>query len=268
MLEVPRKQILLYLENKKLEPIQDATNLDPAYLRARMRTQILPNLSSLFGKEVSNNLALLGNRAQELNSYLDRKTDEALLLVRRGPWGVCLPPCIAEPVELRHLLQRMGLACNRLLLDALVKALISRQANRRICSTMIADRGWFFLLSKQFPRFGAPIDVKEGIFHSGDWRIEIQPCGQSSETVSNWSDVWLGTFSLSVPEDGYRIELPETLGALRNMLNEKKVPAFLRAHLPHIYWQGKWAGDLLSGRKIPGKEKYRIQFSYDPTPSF
>jgi tRNA(Ile)-lysidine synthase len=267
LLEVNRKEISTYLENKKLESIQDATNFDPAYLRARMRTQIFPHLSALFGKEVAGNLSLLGKRAHELNDYLNRRTNEAFQLVMRGPWGLCLPPCILEPIELRHLLQRMGIFCHRSLLDDLVKALLERQPNRKVGSIMVADRGWFFCLSQPQPRFLEPVSVKEGVFYSGDWRIEIVSSGNDVQSASDWRHVWLGTFSLSVPEGMYQIALPPNLGAFRKMLNEKKVPAFLRPHLPAIYQEGKWAGDFLSGQKIPGNEKYRIHFFYVPTGS-
>ncbi|MBU6446343.1 MAG: tRNA lysidine(34) synthetase TilS, partial [Verrucomicrobia bacterium] len=72
-LSLTRPEILDYLQSKELCPFEDASNQDPAYLRARMRTSLFPYLNAQFGKETRRNLCLLSTRAHELKDYLDRK---------------------------------------------------------------------------------------------------------------------------------------------------------------------------------------------------
>lgn len=144
LLEVSRREIIAYVEQKKLKVISDQTNFNPAYLRARMRLEILPSLASSFGKEIGGNLALLGRRAFELKDYLDRKTDEAFSGLKKESWGWVLPCLSTEPVEVRHLLQRLKIPFTRDVLEGLVDALVRKAPNRRFNKVFLADRGSFF----------------------------------------------------------------------------------------------------------------------------
>jgi tRNA(Ile)-lysidine synthase TilS/MesJ len=76
LLGVDKTSLRAWLEKRRLEPIEDRTNLDPRYLRARMRTAILPELERHFGKEVSENLRRLGDAAKELGDYLARQVQK------------------------------------------------------------------------------------------------------------------------------------------------------------------------------------------------
>jgi tRNA(Ile)-lysidine synthetase, N-terminal domain len=149
LLSAPRSEVLAYLEKKELSSIDDKTNGDPSYLRARMRVDILPTLARSFGKEISGNLALLGQRSLELQEYLDRKTDPFLAQLRKGPFGWVLPPGPSELLEMRHLLQRLGLSFSRFVLEGLADALIRKQPNRVFGPRLIADRGYFFIWQKK-----------------------------------------------------------------------------------------------------------------------
>ena len=73
LLSIPKKKLYLWLEKKGIQPLEDPTNQDPAFLRARMRTEIFPELGKRFGKEVGENLRRLGTSVQELKEYLDKK---------------------------------------------------------------------------------------------------------------------------------------------------------------------------------------------------
>jgi len=61
LLSVRKKRLETYLSQKHLTPFQDKTNLDPAYLRGRMRSKIFPDLEVAFGKQIGNNLVKLGH---------------------------------------------------------------------------------------------------------------------------------------------------------------------------------------------------------------
>lgn len=73
LLSVPKKILRDWLEKRSLLSMEDPTNEDPQFLRARMRKEIFPELNRLFGKEISGNLCKLGRQAQELDSYFYQK---------------------------------------------------------------------------------------------------------------------------------------------------------------------------------------------------
>ncbi|MBS0625855.1 MAG: tRNA lysidine(34) synthetase TilS [Verrucomicrobia bacterium] len=227
LLEVPRVELKAYLASKNLQPIDDATNSDPAYLRARMRKKILPDLAENFGKAISHNLALLGRRAYEFRDYLDRKTDLALKKIQKGPWGLYLPVDLEEPIEVRHLLQRTQIPFSREILEGLTEALIRKLPQQKFGSRLIADRGNFFYLAEKMPLFQDPILVKKGVYRSGDWQVAVE-AGPLPEKL-DWEGIWQGNFSMALPEDSW-IETPKKG-------YRKEVPPFLRPHFPIFSWR-------------------------------
>lgn len=67
-----KQQILFYLQENQIPYFEDPTNLDPRFLRGRMREQILPRLSKEFGKNISPTLCRLGKQSQELADFIDQ----------------------------------------------------------------------------------------------------------------------------------------------------------------------------------------------------
>jgi tRNA(Ile)-lysidine synthase len=65
---------LLQVSKKELQAYKggwvDPTNLDPKYLRGKMRKELFPFLKERFGKEVAPPLARIGQWAQELEEFL------------------------------------------------------------------------------------------------------------------------------------------------------------------------------------------------------
>ncbi|MBS0647767.1 MAG: tRNA lysidine(34) synthetase TilS [Verrucomicrobia bacterium] len=111
LLGLEKKALQEWLARRELKALDDPTNLDPRYLRARMRTQILPELKEHFGKEVSENLRRLGASAEELSDYLARQLEkyEALLVEdheeKRVDFSEHYP---LEPVEIKAFLKKMS----------------------------------------------------------------------------------------------------------------------------------------------------------------
>lgn len=151
LLTIKRSEILTFLEERSLLPIHDPTNLDPAYLRARMRIEIIPSLNQAFGKETTENLILLSERASELRCYLDKKIASAK--VYRGGWGVLVEMEGLERIERRHLLQKIAreesLVLSRPVLETLLNW-IEEGGGREIFvgkteKNFCRERGGFFL---------------------------------------------------------------------------------------------------------------------------
>ncbi len=111
LLNADKASIRAWLEEKGLTPIEDRTNLDPRYLRGKMRTKILPQLEEHFGKEVSGNLRRLGESAQELSDYLSKKLEkyEALVIEDKEEKRVDLSGYYPlEPLEIKAFLKKFG----------------------------------------------------------------------------------------------------------------------------------------------------------------
>jgi tRNA(Ile)-lysidine synthase len=105
-LSIYRSEILEFLEERQLSPFQDPSNADPAYLRAKMRSDLFPFLTERFGKEVTSNLVLLSRRAFELKKYLDEKIEK--ICIQRGAWGILVQLKGLPIIEQRHLLQKIA----------------------------------------------------------------------------------------------------------------------------------------------------------------
>lgn len=115
LLAVPKKEIFAYLETKQLTPFLDPTNLDPAYLRSRMRIETIPFLDQSFGKNIRENLCILSERATELKEYLDKKIEN--VRVERGEKGCRIFCDGLHRIERRHLLQKEKIFFTRAVLE-------------------------------------------------------------------------------------------------------------------------------------------------------
>jgi tRNA(Ile)-lysidine synthase len=110
LLSIPKKKLYLWLEKKGVQPLEDPTNVDPAFLRARMRTEIFPELGKKFGKEIGENLRRLGASVHELKEYLDKKTIPYFQKVVRTRDGleIDLNPFFPfEKVEMKTFLKKL-----------------------------------------------------------------------------------------------------------------------------------------------------------------
>lgn len=70
LLPFSKKKLVEWLDSHNYSYFVDVTNLDPTFLRGRFRTQILPQLSASFGKEVVPSLVRVAENAAELEEYL------------------------------------------------------------------------------------------------------------------------------------------------------------------------------------------------------
>jgi len=111
LLDATKAEIRAWLKTKGLKAIEDRTNLDPSYLRGKMRGAILPQLEDKFGKEVSHNLRRLGESARELSEYLSRKMEkyESLIVEDGEEKRVDLSGYYPlEPVEIKVFLKKFS----------------------------------------------------------------------------------------------------------------------------------------------------------------
>jgi tRNA(Ile)-lysidine synthase len=153
LLGVRKQEIEDYLKKKNLVAIRDATNFDPAYLRARMRLEILPLLSEKFGKNITSNLILLAERASELKHFLDEQI--ASIPIHRESWGLAADLKGLSRILKRHFLQALAkeeaFSFPRSLLESLLDGLEAEAPYLKyiVQSRQIyADRGAVFLFAR------------------------------------------------------------------------------------------------------------------------
>ncbi len=137
LLDVSRGQIMQYLEEKKLSYLEDRTNQDRKYLRTRLRRDVFPFLTEVFGKEISSPLCQIGRDSTELEGYLDRKVAWFLPEIREVAGGVLFDFSRGFPeevIESKHLLRSLfrirGLSIPREILLDLIRFLASSHETR------------------------------------------------------------------------------------------------------------------------------------------
>ncbi len=233
--------------------IDDKTNYDPRFLRARMRIQIIPQLTESFGKEISANLIRLGNTLGELAAEIESEADLWLKNIQRGVLGSYLEipetlSSLKKDALVKKYLNQEGILLSHESYDALLTHLEAGAANRIFISNgpknkkIIVDRGILFIPS-------------EG--HSWtNWEYTFEPTSSILASASTWRDIWQGKAEVVLPQGDYELISPETThlfpggSPIKDWWQEHYVPAFLRPLIPVIGINGKVVHEFLTGKKI------------------
>ncbi len=93
LLSIGPDALRAYLRDNQLSWREDATNQDPAFLRNRIRLELLPLLQSRFNPEIEEALAQLARRAQETYQLVHEQAVAFLTSMSQDTAGnsVCLP---------------------------------------------------------------------------------------------------------------------------------------------------------------------------------
>ena len=250
LLQFPRKEIERYLKDNNLSCIDDETNTSPLYLRSRMRKTILPSLRKEFGKEITENLCLLAERSNELQQYLDEKVLDAKKKLIRGPLGLYLPKSsfsLLKPLEKLHLvksiLQEENIDISRSILQKIVIALDLPSKTYTFSikdAQIIVDKSRLFIflkLLRSMPNHAIALRLGETDF--GPWKITMTKA-TCDLPLEGWENAWKGEARLVLPEGEYQLSVAQKKGKylfpkLKKDWNEKKVPHFMRQHLPIVF---------------------------------
>jgi len=227
-LEVPKEVIRAYIRTHQLKPIDDPTNRDRRYLRARMRAELLPHLKEQLGKEVTSSILRLGSYSSELEDYLERQTEKIQAV--EGPFGKFWDFTAAHPAEVRHLLKKLG--ASKRVLDQVIQALADRRANYLIefgGGELVVDRGLVFHLKPA---------------RSFNYAVTFGPVVVGP--AQDWRSWWQGKISVNIPEGDW--DFGPVCPKFRKIQQQSQVPAFLRDTLPALVLEGKVVGEFLSGK--------------------
>ena len=285
LLMVTKKDILGWLHERGLEGFHDRTNTDPKFLRARLRTDLLPYLSTVFGKEVSSGLCHVGNESAELIRYLDNKVSPYLEGLSSGPFGSLLDlsaKCPEEVVEMKHLLRRFfekeKITFSREMLAQAAHLISIGAADKSLgnCLGKI-DRRRVFSLHSPLPEMASETVLlpKSGVIVWGAWHVSVSPSITKkgftafsmrfhsettnlfiqetfSEEITNWRFLWKGVGQVSLPDGDYFLAPPENnllykeSISLSKWWSDRKVPAFLRHCAPVILQNGRVRHEFLA----------------------
>lgn len=255
LLGITKATILNWLEERNHIAFTDKTNFDARFLRGRFRTQIIPYLAEMFGKEISGNLCHLGDEVQELTLYLSSRIEPFLKPLEVGRMGTFLDlsqDCPQEAVEIKYLLRQLmkqeGLTLSRELVEAACGLIISGQGNRQITvgkKSIHIDRRRIFIAHQSVDVLPPPLLLQEGSYDYGPWHISVvskhnlEPCQSMG-----WKSAWNGGVEVSLPADTYHLApaamqapYPGNHTSISKWWTNEKIPAFLRHRVP-VIWRG------------------------------
>lgn len=281
LLHITKAEILQWLNRYSIPYFSDKTNEDPSFLRARLRTSLIPYLSETFGKEVTSPLCRLGFEAFELQSYLNERIDPYLKKMTSGSSGLFLDlsPEYVIPFELKHLLRKIfGLLSTSPSNQVINKIIELFEKNKGDCEVslgkfkLIIDRKRLFFIKEA--SFYEPLEqftpLTEGVSRYREWTINTRLVSSTdSPTCNNWNNVWRGKCEILLPPGSYFLGPPKmnTSYARCNKISKwwtnHKVPAFIRRSTP-VVWEGeKIVYEFLTGKILekPDKQGLKIQIS-------
>ena len=90
LLTVRKTDLIKWLEERQIQYFQDTTNLDPRFLRSRLRETLMPFVSSHFGKQITPSLCRVGEAAAELGAFLEEQMRPYMSRIRHLPTGIAL----------------------------------------------------------------------------------------------------------------------------------------------------------------------------------
>ncbi len=274
LLRFTKKELQLFLKEKKLSAIDDPTNKDPKYQRSNMRANIIPSLASKFGKEISKNLFLASKRSSEIYSYLSKNTGKYFDMKKEGPFGLYLDFTRfleIDELEKKFLIKRLGnylkIDLSRSIIERIIKFLGAYFTLKINGCKIITYKNILFFLTKE-PFFHKTVALKEGKTIFDMWEIEVLKTASKDTQLSSWEDLWRGESTIYLPVGNYSL-VPPTAGInylnkrLNKWFSESKVPLFLRFCFPVIFKDDKMIYEFLSGKKRVKElktEYYKISF--------
>lgn len=236
-LDVSKEVLVRYLEEKNISFFEDKTNADARFLRARMREQIIPDLSAKFGKSVKEPLLRFGNECKELNDFMRKRFGGRL----NGNDLDCR--FIDSPFELRWVLKEwqrnLNLSLSYASIDSLIQWIQLKEGNKKIplknCQLEV-DRGRLFIRKKPFE----------------EWKVKVETT--LGPEVLGFEEVWKGQVEMLLPEGNFSFcsyfDLKsEDKKHLQKLWSNEKIPAFFREWVPVVTLDGEYFGEFLSLQK-------------------
>ncbi len=223
-----------YLENNKIPYAIDPTNLDGPYLRAKMRSKMIPFLEEVFGKKIQGNVLRFMDEMRELELYLSKKVEYAMNSSISGPYGIFFPKEALdrlENFELGFLLTKAGIRLHETrnrIIEHLQKNDFGKKVIDQNTLAFIEKKGLFILEEELKPKSVFFDQPKKG-----------------------WLSFWKGESGYFNPkEKGGWIPISQLNATCRKKIfkrySEQKIPIFLRNFVYVLEHQGKVIYEFLT----------------------
>lgn len=225
-LDLPKEELLDFLNREGIAYFDDHTNRDPQYLRARMRESLLPALNHVFGKNVVPALVHLGKEAQECRDYLEKMVESKRKPLLESALGFWLLDAGVHPFELRYLLKSWK--CSEKLSRASIDDLIDHYTLGEGSVIYPVDDGQLIVDHRRVFHLKTPLTPQ-------NWKIEKR---KGLSPLLGWQSVFQGRACFLVPDRPLEIgEMDQVLDkkAKENYLkclSSASVPQFLRKSVP------------------------------------
>lgn len=281
LLGVSRAQVIEYLKQRGLPWREDPTNADPAFLRNRVRHELLPYLEARFNPRVREGLArsaalladeagVLAESGHELLSRIARRDGQGVVLARTA---LAAAPRAVARVALRQALDEAGglrgvsLVHVERILDLAASAAPS---GRRLPLPRAREAVFHFAELRVGPRpspptpFAYPVPVPGDVDLPGGLRLLARPAPGPGVSGAE-------TAVVAVPEEGLvvrtrrpgdRVRAGGRELSLKRFLVDRRVPAELRQGLPlvasghSVLWV---PGQVVDGRAESGRRFVRLE---------
>lgn len=264
LLKVTKKQLQAWLDENQLTAFDDYTNFDPKFLRGRFRTEIIPQLSTSFGKEVSLSLCHLAEEAKELRRYFQSTLDPFLERIEKGPFGTLFDLSQDSPDAsfaikylIRQFLRQQDICPSRQIIEAAYQMFLKNKGDLQLDlggRVLHIDRKKLFLLKESSETPPEVLFVKPGSYVYGSWEINVDKDSKAKQSKSGWKHAWNGLLEVSVPANEYQLG-PAKMSAsywggssISRLWTNDKVPAFLRNRVPVLWANDKIAHEFLTDR--------------------
>ena len=244
LLYISKNEIKKWLADRCLNSFDDSSNRDLHYLRARTRSELLPFLNKSFGKNISENLAVLSERACELEDYLSQRCSQFMSKLVKGPLGWWVDGQGLHRIELRRLIQHVAkqedILFSRSILESILDSMFKLKANHEIFiqhRAIVVDRGHFFLLAKRMPQFNQPI------FLSSNEETPPLRAGFFKKTSGEGFEFPLRSIHSQALRPGSSMSGRQRSGDW--VIEEIPIEQGTALSVVQCHWQGTWKGEFL-----------------------
>jgi len=246
------------------------TNRDPAYLRARMRENILPVLSKKFGKNITSGLAFFGHESAMLDSFMADHIKKWQERGKSGVFGELWDLQVDGPehlYEARFFISAVFPAASREIAYAAAHHLVEGSANKRYAAggcILYLDRKRLLLTNEKFLEIPRKEIKLERCGYVGQWTYEIIE-GGLKPNLTGWKQAVYGEIRapLNVDVEGCMIGLPHVASEVhkeeKRLRSTQHIPAFIRNTVPVVRKGGEIVCDGLTFDCV--RDLGRTQFS-------
>ncbi|MBS0586347.1 MAG: tRNA lysidine(34) synthetase TilS [Verrucomicrobia bacterium] len=251
LIQQTKEEIRAYLAAKKMWHLEDRTNSDLKFLRARMRLDLLPMMEASFGKGIRENILSLGRKAEAVTELLEERVEASYKSVKKGVFGLFLPLQPLPELALEHLLRKIFKDLDIVPLRSEIERLlliIKEDRNGK----GIEKSSWKIVLDQKRLFFIRKVK----------WAMSIR---EGVLPLKGWQELWEGEVGVEVLSDKMHVGPPKLTASLPNGWELKEwyrvhhVPTFLREETP-VLWEGeRLVGEFLVPKKGDERGNYVLK---------